>query len=83
VRVFGGLMATALLFSAPLVTTAEAQSKDPIKIGFNMALTGALAGGGQQSLLGMQIWAPEPRTQSPLSWLRLTFPLRDGTPVSR
>jgi branched-chain amino acid transport system substrate-binding protein len=35
---------------------AAAQSKDPIKIGFGMALTGPLGPNGQQALLGMKIW---------------------------
>ena len=43
VWLLGGLMAAAFVFSAPLATTAEAQSKDPIKVGFSMALSGALA----------------------------------------
>jgi len=55
VWLLGGLMAAAFVFSAPLATTAEAQSKDPIKVGFSMALSGALAGGGQQSLVAIQL----------------------------
>ena len=39
---------SAFLFSATPVS-----AKDPIKIGFGMALTGGLAGGGKQSLVGM------------------------------
>ena len=31
----------------------------PIKIGFSMAQTGALAGAGKQALLGAQIWEKE------------------------
>ena len=34
-------------------------AKDPIKIGFSMALTGGLAGGGKQALLGMELWADD------------------------
>jgi len=59
VWLLGGLMAAAFVFSAPLATTAEAQSKDPIKVGFSMALSGALAGGGQQSLVAIQLWAED------------------------
>jgi branched-chain amino acid transport system substrate-binding protein len=44
----------ALLLSAG--TQAQAQSGEPIKIGFGMALTGPLAANGKQALLGMQIW---------------------------
>jgi branched-chain amino acid transport system substrate-binding protein len=38
---------------------AAAQSTDPIKIGFSMALTGPLAANGKQALLGARIWAEE------------------------
>ena len=36
-----------------------AQSGEPIKIGFSMALTGPLAPNGKQALLGAQIWQEE------------------------
>jgi branched-chain amino acid transport system substrate-binding protein len=42
----------ALLFQAP----AHAQSKEPIKIGFGMALTGPLAPNGKSALLAIKIW---------------------------
>jgi len=45
------------LAAAP--TSAPAQSNEPIKIGFSMALTGPLAPNGKQALLGAQIWAEE------------------------
>ena len=38
---------------------AAAQSKEPIKIGFSMALTGPLSPNGKQALLGLQIWEEE------------------------
>ncbi len=41
-----------MAFGAPV---AHAQKK-PIKIGFSMALTGALAGAGKAALIAMQIW---------------------------
>ncbi len=59
VWLLGGLVAAAFVLSAPLANTAQAQDKDPIKIGFSMALTGALAGGGQQALLGIELWAED------------------------
>lgn len=59
VWLLGGLVAAAFVLSAPIATTAQAQDKDPIKVGFSMALTGALAGGGQQSLVGIQLWAED------------------------
>ena len=43
------------MFAGP----AAAQSEDPIKIGFSMALTGPLAANGKQALLGMKIWEEE------------------------
>jgi branched-chain amino acid transport system substrate-binding protein len=49
--VAGGLTAAA----AP----ASAQTGEPIRLGFSMALTGPLAPNGKQSLLGAQIWADE------------------------
>jgi branched-chain amino acid transport system substrate-binding protein len=38
---------------------AAAVAKDPIKIGFSMALTGGLAGGGKQALVSMEMWAED------------------------
>ncbi|HYL33309.1 MAG TPA: amino acid ABC transporter substrate-binding protein [Stellaceae bacterium] len=38
---------------------AQAQNKEPIKIGFSMAQTGALAGAGKSGLLAMEIWAKD------------------------
>jgi len=43
----------ALACAAP---EARAQSKDPIKIGFSMALSGGLSPNGKSALLAMQIW---------------------------
>jgi branched-chain amino acid transport system substrate-binding protein len=42
-----------------LATPAQAQSGQPITIGFGMALTGPLAANGKQTLLGMKIWEEE------------------------
>src|SRR5215475_249492 len=39
-----------------LVTGAFAQSGEPIKIGFSMALTGGLAPNGKSALLAQKIW---------------------------
>lgn len=53
----GSVLAGALL---PLSAThAFGQSKEPIRIGFSMALTGGLAGGGRAALLAYQIWADQ------------------------
>jgi branched-chain amino acid transport system substrate-binding protein len=56
--VCAGLVAAvfAMTASVVLVTGASAQSKDPIRIGFGMALTGPLAANGKSALLAMQIW---------------------------
>jgi branched-chain amino acid transport system substrate-binding protein len=48
-------LAACATFAAP----ATAQDKEPIKIGFSMALTGPLAPNGKQALLGMKIWEEE------------------------
>ena len=48
--------AVALTAVAVFAGPAAAQNKEPIKIGFGMALTGPLAPNGKQALLGMQIW---------------------------
>src|SRR5258707_3860728 len=42
-----------------LAAPAQAQSGQPITIGFGMALTGPLAANGKQTLLGMKIWEEE------------------------
>ena len=42
----------AALFTAP----AEAQTGEPIKIGYSMALTGGLAPNGESALLAQRIW---------------------------
>lgn len=50
------LAGTLAAFSVP---GAAAGQGAPIKIGFSMALTGGLAGGGRAALLAYQIWAEE------------------------
>jgi branched-chain amino acid transport system substrate-binding protein len=51
-RLAAVLGATALATSSAVL----AQSKDPIKIGFSMGLTGGLAANGKAALIAMQIW---------------------------
>ncbi|AXK81258.1 branched-chain amino acid ABC transporter substrate-binding protein [Pseudolabrys taiwanensis] len=48
--------AVAVATTAMVTGGAVAQNKEPIKIGFSMALTGPLAANGKQTLLGMKIW---------------------------
>jgi branched-chain amino acid transport system substrate-binding protein len=59
--VCGWTAGAALTVVAGVVLTgaASAQSKEPIKIGFGMSLTGPLAANGQQALLGQKIWEEE------------------------
>jgi branched-chain amino acid transport system substrate-binding protein len=58
--VAGGIGAAVLAAGlAAVPVTATAQSGEPIKIGFSMALTGPLAPNGKQALLGAQIWQEE------------------------
>ena len=47
------------LIAAAMYLPKPAHSEEPIKIGFGMALTGALAGAGKAALLSMQIWAED------------------------
>ena len=49
-------VAAAAVASFGLATAALAQSKEPIKIGFSMALTGPLAANGKSALLAKKIW---------------------------
>jgi len=51
-----GALATG---ATALVSPGAIAQGNPIKIGFAMSLTGGLAGGGRQSLLGMEIWRDE------------------------
>jgi branched-chain amino acid transport system substrate-binding protein len=44
---------------AAMTFPAAAQSAKPLKIGFSMALSGGLAGGGKAALLAYQIWAED------------------------
>lgn len=53
-RALTGVAAVAAV--AMFAGQAAAQSGEPIKIGFGMALTGFLSPNGKQALLGMKIW---------------------------
>src|SRR6185437_11675057 len=53
-RVLGAAMlAVAMTWS---LTAAPAKAADPVKVGFSMALTGAVAPNGKQILLALEIW---------------------------
>jgi len=61
-RTFAWLAGVSLTLAAGAVfvmSGAQAQTKEPIKIGFSMALTGPLGPNGNQALLGMHIWEEE------------------------
>jgi len=53
-RLFGALGGTIL--AAMSLALPSAQAAEPVKIGFGMALTGALAGNGKAALIAMEIW---------------------------
>lgn len=56
-RLFAAVILAATVgCAAPM---SEARAEEPIKIGFGMALTGALAGAGKAALIAIQIWADE------------------------
>jgi len=57
-RLVGALSATAfgLIAAALAAAPAAAQSGEPIKIGYSMALTGGLAPNGKSALLAQKIW---------------------------
>ena len=46
----------ALAAASPLWLNLARAADPPIKIGFSMALTGALAGAGKPALIAMEIW---------------------------
>ena len=55
--VSGALFAiSALLAGAFVPASAMAQTGEPIKIGYSMALTGGLAPNGKSALLAQKIW---------------------------
>src|SRR6202790_655806 len=51
-----GAASLALAASVALAATAAAQSGEPVKIGYSMAMTGGLAGNGKSALLAQKIW---------------------------
>lgn len=56
-RLFAAVVLAATVgFTTPM---SEVRAEEPIKIGFGMALTGALAGAGKAALIAIEIWADE------------------------
>ncbi len=64
----GGTLVAALLL-APVV----ARGAEPLKIGFSMALTGALAGAGKAALIAMEIWREDVNKQGGLLARQVEF----------
>jgi branched-chain amino acid transport system substrate-binding protein len=58
-RGVAGALGAVLLAAGLAAAPVSAQSGEPIKIGFSMALTGPLASNGKQALLGAKIWEEE------------------------
>jgi branched-chain amino acid transport system substrate-binding protein len=58
-RGIAGALGAVLLAAGLAAAPVSAQSGEPIKIGFSMALTGPLASNGKQALLGAKIWEEE------------------------
>ena len=59
-RSFAWIAGAAVAVAAcAMIGAANAQTKEPIKIGFSMSLTGPLAANGKQALLGAKIWEEE------------------------
>ena len=51
-----GATALAMLMAVMVAGAACAQSREPIKIGYSMSLTGGLAPNGRSALLAQRIW---------------------------
>src|SRR5262249_44100294 len=56
VRVLRRFSAAAAALAVYVLVGTAVRAEEPITIGFGMALTGGLAGGGKSALLAMQIW---------------------------
>ncbi len=50
----GAALVTVALW--PMASSAQAQEKKPIRVGFSIAQTGPLSGAGKSGLLALQIW---------------------------
>ena len=51
-----GLLVACLAVALSLLSVAPTRAADPIKVGFSMALTGAVAPNGKQNLLALELW---------------------------
>src|SRR6185312_12955855 len=48
--------AVMIIIAVPVIAPAASQNREPIKIGYGMALTGGLAPNGKSALLAQKIW---------------------------
>src|SRR6516164_10007050 len=68
------LAAVAVMFAVGMAAApAPAQSDEPIKIDFSLALTGPLAPNGKQALLGAKIWEEEINAKDGLLGRKVEF----------
>jgi branched-chain amino acid transport system substrate-binding protein len=70
ITLFGGAAAaawpTAARAQSPITASGAAQAREPIKIGYSMALTGGLAPNGKSALLAQKIWKENTNAQGAL-----------------
>src|SRR5262245_1201149 len=63
----GALFAISALAAGAFVpASAAAQTGEPVKIGYSMALTGGLAANGRSALLAQKIWEEDVNAQGGL-----------------
>ena len=67
----GGVLVAAMIISQ--VLTPAARAAEPLKIGFSMALTGALAGAGRAALIAMEIWREDINKQGGILGRQVEF----------
>src|SRR6266704_731564 len=63
----GAVAAFALIAGALAAAPAAAQTGEPVKIGYSMALTGGLAPNGKSALLAQKIWEEDTNAKGGLS----------------
>ena len=73
-RLVGAAATFAALALVPVLSSpALAQQKQPIKIGFSMALTGPLGAGGKSALIAMEIWRDDVNAKGGLLGRKVEF----------
>ena len=72
-----GATLLAIVAAGVLANSAAAQSGEPIKIGFAMALTGPLAANGKMSLVAMKIWEEDVNAKGGLLGRKVDFIVYD------